>query len=156
MKRLFQIMVIIALILPISACSLFRSSRDKGPISPPQEVGVDPTYTWTAPAVDCDGQPFNNPLTYNVYAILAPGPIPTIDSPSTEAPCGSIARIDQSLLPPLNAVPIIALTFDAILPEGDYIGAVEAVTNAGVRGSFATATFTVILSVPMTNLQIGP
>lgn len=101
---------------------------------------VDPILTWDPVLVDCLGNTLTSTVTYNVYVVGGTGPIPT--APSADAsPCGVI---NLATIPPLNTAPIAAATYNAIVTDGVWTFAVEAVLVSGARsGLSAQVTRTV-------------
>src|SRR3990172_12028161 len=77
----------------------------------PIEVLPDPTFSWNAVTTDCTGATISGVVTYNVYVIAAPGPIPTITTPAAEIPCGAKQIVDKTKINPINASPITTTSF---------------------------------------------
>jgi hypothetical protein len=108
------------------------------------EVAPDPTFSWSAVTQACDGSTLTG-VTYNVYVIPSPGPVPTITTTS-EVPCGSVTVVDKSKVTALNTAPITTTTFNSTLGEGSYVAVVEAVSITGKQGGVSgSVAFTVIL-----------
>jgi hypothetical protein len=106
---------------------------------------VDPHLSWEAPTTTCDEAPLMDTLTYNVYAVSGPGPVPT--SPSAdESPCG-IRQIASGT--PLNAVPVsIGTSFNAVVSNGVWTFAVEAVGSDGERSELSNNVTKVVKGRP--------
>ena len=123
-----------------------------------REVGIDPTISWAIVTQDCKAVALSAPATYNVYIVSGVGPVPTITTPTTDIPCGAIKLVDQSKVMPKNTTPITGLSYQAILGEGQYTTAVEAVTNTGTRGIVsAPITFNVVnRPLGTTSILVGP
>lgn len=142
--------ILIVLFLILSACAHGRGGRDSAP------VGVDPTLTWDAATKDCSGEliPDTTPVRYNVHAISGPGPIPTAPSPPS-VPCGVVGLATGA---PLNAAPLTATTFHAIVPNGLWTFAVEAVLSDGARSGLSNSVTVTVLNRSKTviNLKVGP
>jgi len=98
-------------------------------------AGVDPVLTWDAVTTACDGVPLVGAVTYNIYAVSGPGPIPTTSSPDA-SPCGPVALASGT---PLNASPIAATTYTAAVADGVWTFAVEAVLAGGARSGLSAA-----------------
>jgi len=91
----------------------------------------------------CDGTSLTG-ITYNVYIVPAPGPVPTLSN--TSIPCGIITMIDKAKVTPANTAPITQTSFKTSLTEGSYVAVVEAVSATGAQGaSSAPVSFTVVL-----------
>lgn len=121
-----------------------------------QEVGIDPTLTWTAVTTNCLGLPLSG-ILYNVYVVPGPGPMPQITTPPTEIPCGSRQLIDATLVVPVNSLPLSVTTYQVVLGEGQWTAAVESVSSTGSRGGFLSITFRVVdrpASTP--DVRVGP
>lgn len=101
----------------------------------PPEVGVDPLLTWGVVNTDCSGTTITG-VRYNVYAVQGTGPVPTVPS-ANEAPCGVVQLASGT---PLNSTPITSGTsFQAIVPNGVWSFAIEAVASDGVRGEISNS-----------------
>jgi hypothetical protein len=104
-------------------------------------AAVDPVLTWDAVTTACDGVPLTGPVTYNVYAVAGPGPIPTALSPDA-SPCGPVELATGT---PLNAAPLTGTTYTAAVGDGVWTFGVEAVLASGARsGVSASVTRTVV------------
>lgn len=98
-------------------------------------VAIDPVLTWDAVTVACDGVPLAGTVTYNVYAVAGPGPIPTALSPDA-SPCGPVALATGT---PLNAAPLTGTAFTAAVADGVWTFGVEAVLATGARSGLSAA-----------------
>lgn len=131
-----------ALLFLLIACG-HQDPAQPPTINAQQEVGIDPTFAWTAPTTYCDGSAITGALTYNVYASTTP--IPTVSS--ITVPCGMTLLVDRTKISPLNTAPISALTYHTNLTQGSYTAVVTAVDAAsGMEGGPSNAaSFTVVL-----------
>lgn len=147
-------MVLLALLIVVSAaCSMT-------PTPVPTPVGVDPIINWDPVAVNCNGEAITG-VRYNVYGVPGPGPIPAVTSPAPpppsiplEQPCGPVRLATGT---PLNAAPLTATTFNAIVPDGVWTFAVETVLSTGARGGLSEAVTVTVHNrggVP-TNVRVG-
>jgi hypothetical protein len=102
---------------------------------PPPPASVDPVLTWDAVVTACDGVPLVGAVTYNVYAVSGPGPIPTTTS-SDASPCGLVALASGA---PLNPAPLVATTYTAAVSDGVWTFGVEAVLASGARSGVSNA-----------------
>lgn len=121
--------------------------------STPGKPLVDPHLSWSAPAANCDGTPITGTLSYNVYAVQGPGPIPTTPTPN-EVPCG-VLQLASGV--PLNTAPIIAgTTFQADVISGVWTFAVEAVDASGGRSELSAPVTVTVMGHPSkpTSLQV--
>ena len=124
----------------LSACSTFKAGHVEDPPPPIEAVGVDPTVTWTAVIETCDGALVNP--SYNIYIVDGPGPIPSITG--DELPCGTLTKVDTSLVSPDNATPIAGTSYHFLRPNGIYTLTLEAVLPGGFRsGKTEDITFEV-------------
>ncbi len=107
---------------------------------------TDPHLSWTAPTVSCDGTALvGGPLRYNVYAISGNGPIPTIATP-LQVPCGVLQLASGT---PLNSSPVTSGTvFDAIVTDGTWTFAVEAVSPSGSRSELSNQVTVLVQGHP--------
>jgi len=114
---------------------------------------VDPILTWDVVTTNCAGYPFTGLITYNVYAIVGNGPIPTIDSPD-EQPCGIVQLANY---PRLNTAPITTNTYQALVPDGIWTFAVEAVSPNGARSGLSNQITVTVFERPagVINLSVG-
>ena len=104
-------------------------------------IGTDPLITWDSVITDCTGAILSDPVTYNVYGVPGPGPIPTSQSIDT-SPCGVINLATGS---PLNSTPITGTSYHAVVPDGLWTFGVEAIgMNGGRSGLSGQATKAVL------------
>lgn len=116
------------------------------------EDGTDPVLTWDAVITNCIGEPISG-VRYNVYAVSGAGSIPTIPSADTE-PCGVV---QLASIAPMNSTPLTATTYNAVVPDGVWTFAVDAVNASGNRGGLSNqVTVTVVgRPAPVINLTTG-
>lgn len=143
MKRGWRVVGLLVALLA-AACAANRPT--------PTPVGVDPILTWDLVTTNCQGDPITG-VTYNVYAVSGAGPVPSAPSPD-ESPCGVIALATGT---PLNAQPIAAPPYHAIVPDGVWTFAVEAVAPGGTRGALSASFTRTVKNRPgaATNLRLG-
>ena len=110
----------------------------------PPQLGIDPKLTWEAPTTNCDGTVLVGSVRYNIYAVLAPGPIPTAPTPN-EVPCGIL---QLASIQPLNPTPISGAAYEAILPAGTWIIAIEAVGSSGSRSELSNSVSAIVQDHP--------
>lgn len=152
MKGDFKLLLVYLGFFLLSGCADLQ-------VGPPQaepQVGLDPTISWDAVSDNCLGQPINQAVTYNIYLVIGPGPIPTIAV--DDIPCGTTVVADRSLIQPENASPISGTNHRIDLPEGTYTVAVEAVTASGNRGALSMPVTFQVRGRPQTagGLSVGP
>jgi len=119
----------------------------------PTPSGVDPFLEWDAVALDCTGKAITG-VTYNVYAVSGPGPIPTAPSPDV----GDCAKPSLATGLPLNAQPLTSPSYHAVVPDGIWTFAVEVVTTSGARSGLSNA-LTLTVRNPANsavNLRVAP
>lgn len=101
-------------------------------------LGEDPTLSWTPVTLTCDGNPIT--VTYNLYAVAGPGPMPTIKEGAGTVPCGEFDKIDTAQALKLNATPIAGPPMKVTVPaEGQWTFCVEAVKASGLRSGITQA-----------------
>lgn len=119
----------------VSSCAHVKP----GPIVP----GVDPTLTWDVVTTACDGSTLTG-VKYNVYAVSGAGPIPTTDS-SNDPPCGVVKLASGS---PLNATLIAGPPYQAVVANGVWTFAVEAVGSDGSRSGLSNQVTVTVTGRP--------
>lgn len=107
----------------------------------PTPAGVDPVLVWDSVTADCTGAPATG-VQYNVYAVSGPGPVPSAPSSASE-PCGVVQLATGT---PMNSVPLTVVTYHAIVPDGQWTFAVEAVLPSGARSGLSASVTVQVLN----------